>query len=62
MGQLHALMLEEPAGEVAPEGQALQELPFRYVLMAHGTQAEMLVEPAGEVAPEEHALQESPFR
>jgi hypothetical protein len=26
---MQALLLEEPAGEVAPEGQALQESPFR---------------------------------
>ena len=32
---MQALLLAEPAGERAPEAQALQELPFRNVLMGH---------------------------
>ena len=72
-GQLHWVRLVDPDGEVAPEGQAVQDLiPLWYVLMGqmkedpdwedNAMQALMLVEPAGEVAPDEQELQESPFR
>ncbi len=72
-GQLHWVRLADPDGEVAPEGQAVQDLtPLRYWFLGqmkedpdwedNAMQALLLEEPAGEVAPEGQALQESPFR
>jgi hypothetical protein len=54
-----ASMLMDPASEVLPDGQAMHDLPFRYVSMGHlMTQAVLSVDPAGEVVPDGQAEQE----
>ena len=59
---LQALLTVEPAGEVAPEGQAMHELPFRYVLKGHlSLQAALSVDPAGELVPDGHGIIEGAF-